>query len=336
MIPLTAIGHLGAGLDRPECVLAHASGHLFAADWSGNGGVAVIAPDGTVRRITARDVAAPLRPNGIALEAGGTFLVAHLGDDSGGVLRLHPDGRTEPVLMELDGTPLPPTNFPLLDAAGRLWVTVSTRRLPRHDAARPDVADGFIVLVPPDGPGRIVADGLGYTNECILSADGRHLYVNETFGKRLSRYPVTGPATLGPRETVTVFDDGTFPDGLAPDVDGNLWITSIVSNRVIRVGPDGVAETMLEDVDPAAMAITEEMYERGALTSDRLGILHGSLLKNVSSLAFGGADLRTGYLGCLKGDRIATLAMPAAGVAPIHWHADLEPLARAGLLGTPA
>ncbi len=335
MIQLSAIRHLGHGLQRPECVLTHASGHVFAADWQGDGGVAVIAPDGTVHRVTARGVAEPLRPNGIALEADGSFLIAHLGDAGGGVFRLFADGRVEPVATEIDGRPLPPTNFVLLDRAGRLWITISTRTLPRHDAARPDVADGYVILVPPDGPPRIVADDLGYTNECIVSQDGRSLFVNETFAKRLSRFEITGDAALGPRETVTTFGAGTFPDGLAPDVDGALWITSIVSNRVIRVAPDGSVETIVEDCDAAAMAQTEAMFQRGALDTARLNLRLGSVLANVSSLAFGGEDLRTAYLGCLKGEAIATFQMPVAGVPPIHWNADLGPLAEAGVLGSP-
>ncbi len=335
MIPLSDITFVGHGLDRPECVLAHASGHLFAADWHGDGGVAIIAPDGAVRRVTAREVDGSLRPNGVALEDGGTFLVTHLGSERGGVFRLFPDGRTEPVLTEFDGRPLPPTNFVLRDDAGRLWITVSTRMIPRHDAARPGVADGFVVLIPPDGPPRIVADALGYTNECLLSADGRHLYVNETFAKRLSRYELVGDAALGPRETVTVFGEGTFPDGLAADAEGGLWITSIVSNRVIHVTPDGAPRTVLEDCDTAAVAETEALFESGAISTERLGRFHGRVLSNTSSLAFGGPDLTTGYLGCLRGEAIAAIAMPVAGAEPIHWRADLGLLADAGLLGEP-
>ena len=336
MIALSSVAFRGNGLDRPECVLAHRSGHLFAADWSGNGGVAIVAPNGSVRRLTSRDAPEPMKPNGIALEPGGTFLLAHLGDERGGVYRLFADGRVEEVVVEVDGRRLPPSNFVHLDAAGRLWITISTRRLPRHAAARGDVADGFVVLVPPGGRPRIVADGLGYTNECLVSPDGRSLFVNETFGKRLSRYDIRGEAALGPRETVATFGSGTFPDGLAADAEGGLWVTSIVSNRVIHVAPDGTAETLLEDFDPAAVAETEAIFRRGALDSARLGLRHGRVLADVSSLAFGGADLGTGYLGCLKGDAIAAIAMPVAGMAPTHWQADLAPLAEAGLLGTPA
>ena len=43
------------------------------------------------------------------------------------------------------------------------------------------------------------------------------------------------------------------------------------------------------------------------------------VLKNVSSLAFGGADLRTAYVGCLLGDSIAVFDSPVAGHPPAHW-----------------
>ena len=44
------------------------------------------------------------------------------------------------------------------------------------------------------------------------------------------------------------------------------------------------------------------------------------ILRNISSIAFAGADRRTAVLGCLLGDRLATLRLPVAGVAPTHWH----------------
>ena len=50
-------------------------------------------------------------------------------------------------------------------------------------------------------------------------------------------------------------------------------------------------------------------------------------LANVSSLAFGGPDLSTAFLGCLLGDRIAYFTAPLPGLPPPHWTADLGPLA---------
>ena len=328
MIDLDAIGFIGGALSRPECVLAHESGMLFAADWSGDGGVAIIAPDGMVRRLAARDASFPLRPNGIALEPGGSFLLAHLGEETGGVFRLHPDGAVEPVLTEIDGAPLPPTNYPHLDAAGRLWVTVSTRHVPRAAAYRGDVADGFVVLA--DGAGfanaRIVADGLGYTNECLVDPAGTRLFVNETFARRLTAFSIGADGSLSGRETIAEFGAGTFPDGLTFDAEGGVWITSIVSNRVIHVAPDGRQEILLEDVDSDHLALVEEAFGKGAMGRPHLDGVHSRRLTNISSLAFGGPGLRTGYLGCLLGDRIARFSAPVAGHPPPHWRYDLDRL----------
>lgn len=326
MIDVTSIGFLGAGLVRPECVLAHKSGLLFASDWTGNGGIAVIRPDGRATRILARDVAAPLRPNGIALEPGGSFLLAHLGAADGGVYRLFPDGRVDPVLLEIDGRAMPPTNFVHLDESGRIWATVSTRRQPRDLGYRPDVADGFVILL--DGSrARIVADGLGYTNECVVHPDGERLYVNETFARRLVSYAVARNGSLGERKVVATFGAGTFPDGLTFDAQGDAWITSIVSNRVIRVDARGRQEIVVEDADASHLEQVEAAYLAGTMGRPHLDTRKSRHLANISSLAFGGVDLSTGYLGCLLGDAVAHFRSPVRGHPPAHWACDLGPLA---------
>ncbi len=308
---------VGSGLHRPECVLATRDGYLYSADW--RGGVARIAPDGTQTLFAGRlDQGRALRPNGIALRRDGSFLLADLGETAGGVFVLGRDGATRPLLERVDGLDLPPTNFVFEDDRARTWITVSTRRIPRADAYRADVADGFIVLVDARGA-RIVADGLGYTNEAMLSPDGAWLYVNETFGRHLSRYRVAGDGSLHGKEIVTTFGVGTYPDGLAFDAEGHVWITSIVSNRVLRVAPDGQSTIMLEDADPAHVAWCEDAYQHGELGRTHLDRAAGRVLKNISSLAFGGPDLRTAYLGCLLGDAIASFRVAVAGQPPFHW-----------------
>ena len=204
MSDLSNIDFIGSGLNRPECVLAHSSGLLFVPDWTGAGGISLVSPHGVAIRHLASDRPEndPLRPNGIALESGGNILLAHLGDATGGLFRLRPDGTTEVVLDEVDGEKLPPCNFVISDGGSGLFLTVSTRRVPRALGYRKDVKDGFIVHIPYRGAPRIVADGLGFTNECMLHPSGRWLYVNETFVRRLSRFKVSGRGKLGKRETV--------------------------------------------------------------------------------------------------------------------------------------
>jgi len=325
-IALETLRPLGRGLNRPECVLAHASGLVFASDWSGPGGVSIIDPDGGIVLVQARDAPRPMRPNGIALEPGGRFLLADLGATQGGVWRLHPDGKTEPALTEVEGRPLPPTNFVCRDSRGRLWVTVSTCKVPRDLGYRRDVADGFIVLMDSRGT-RIVAEGLGYTNECLLSPAEDFLYVNETFARRLSRFAVMGDGSLGARETVVEFSDGTFPDGLTFDAEGAVWLTSIVSNRVLRVDHRRQVDVIIEDADAAHIAWVEHAFAAGELGRPHLDRIAGRLLKNISSIAFGGHDRRTGYLGCLLGDALFTFVSPVAGHPLPHWNIPLGPIA---------
>ncbi len=59
-----------------------------------------------------------------------------------------------------------------------------------RSARKPGHADGFIVCKDKHGT-RIVADGLGFTNEAKVDPSGRWLYVNETFGKRTSRFSIS-------------------------------------------------------------------------------------------------------------------------------------------------
>jgi sugar lactone lactonase YvrE len=294
---------------------------VYVADW--RGGVTQLQPEGgQVTWQGQRPDGGALRPNGIALLADGSFLLAQLGDADGGVWRLHRGGAVEPWLLHLHGQPLPPTNFVLPDGRGRTWVTVSTRRQPRARGYRPGEGDGFIVCVDRQGP-RLVADGLGYTNEVALHPSGRWLYVNETFARRLSRFELRGPEatpTLGPRETVANFGESTFPDGLAFDEDGGAWVVSIVSNRLIRMAPDGHCTLWLQDADAAHLAWAEAAYQAGTMGREHLDRPGGRRLASISSIAFAGADRRTALLGCLGGERLACLSLPTPGVTPPHWN----------------
>ncbi len=315
---LGALNFVGGGLVRPECVVANAAGDLYTADW--RGGVAHLRADGSQSLyLGTGEVGSGLKPNGIALLRDGSFLLAHLGDHAGGVFRLQRDGQVAPWLLRADGVDLPPTNFVVEDAQGRHWVTVSTRLMPRALGYRRSCNDGFIVRVDSSGAA-IVADGLGYTNEVAVHPNGQWLYVNETFARRLSRFALHADGTLGAKEVVTEFGPGTFPDGLAFDVEGHVWVVSIVSNRLIRVAPDGSATVWLEEADDQHLADVERAFEAGTMGRPHLDGAPSRHLRNISSIAFAGADRRTAVLGCLLGDRLATLRLPAAGVEPTHWH----------------
>ncbi len=317
LIELSSLTHVGEGLKRPESVIATARGELFVSDH-----------DCVVRAVDTPAVPPAGMPagfltNGIALTPQRDFLVANLGTDcGGGVWRLDRQRQLRPVLMEVDGVPLTSTNFVTVDAVGRTWISMSTRMVPRDLAFNAQTADGFIAVHDARGA-RIVADGIEFTNECRVDPTGRWVYVNETYGRKLSRFAIRGSGddwTLGPREVVHQFTDGNFPDGLAFDAEGGVWVACVVSNRVVRVGTDGATQVVVEDPNPQLIEAAEAAYARGRLSRD--DIYNGGIqsLRNVSSVAFGGPDLRTVYLGNLAGHRLASFRSPIAGAQPPHWN----------------
>jgi hypothetical protein len=308
---------VGQDLARPECVVTTASSDVFVSDR--RGGITCLKADGRQEFLAGRGVDGFL-PNGFSLLPDRSFAVANIGH-LGGAWRLMPDGELIPEVIEANGMALPPTNFVHAeerDGEARLWVAVSTRHVPREQAFSREVADGYIVLKDRTDV-RIVADGLGFTNETKVDPSGRWLYVNETIARRLSRFAIRDRGDLGPRETVAAFDDGIFPDGFEFDAEGGIWIASVVSNRLLRLAPDGSQTVVLEDADPEAVARAERHYAENRLGRADIDAGRNRTLGNLASVAFGGADLKSVFLGSLFAPRIATFRSPIAGAAPPHW-----------------
>ena len=304
----------GSGLARAESVLATARGEIFTSHVDG----VMHIERGVSRLIRPRSAPAGFMPNGIALARDRSLLIANVGRP-GGLWRMSLDGELEPVLLEIDGQPLPALNFVTIDREGRTWITVSTLADPRWRHFRPDKADGFIAVS--DGAGaRIVKDGLAWTNEALPSPDGAWLYVNETALRRTSRFAILPNGDLGRRETAAQFGEGIFPDGLAFDAESGFWVVSIISNVLIRVAADGAQTVMARDENPAFTAAIEAAFADGTFAPDILESGGGEVLNNISSLAFCGSDLSTIVLGSLHTSTLPSFRSSIAGAPPVHWN----------------
>lgn len=314
-LALSDISTLGSNMQRPECVLATQSGDLFCSD--ARGGYTVLRSDGSQTFVKARGVPEDFLPNGIALMPNRDVLAANLAD-SAGVWRIEPDGRSHLFVSHADGLPLPPVNFVGLDQAGRIWITVSTRMVPRHPAFKKGYGNGFIAVHDEKGT-RIVADGLGFTNEAIVDPTGQWLYVNETVAQRTSRFAIKHDASLGPRETVAEYPPATFPDGFTFDAEGGVWLVSVASNRIIHVAADGRQTVVLEDADEQEMARLAQVFDSGAPMRELIEIGSKRPLANIASIGFGGPDLQTVYMGSLAGSGIQTFRSPIKGAPLAHW-----------------
>jgi sugar lactone lactonase YvrE len=224
-------------------------------------------------------------------------------------------GEVRPFATELGGRPIPRTNFVLVDG-DRVWITISsTSRKHEHFTAEENTGQ---ILLAQDGKVVVAADGLNWTNEVRISPDGKHLFVNETFACRTTRYDLAADGMLSNPFRLTYPAD-TYPDGMAFDAEGALWIACVISNRLIRVAPDLTWTVLFEDIDPRELGSIVSTYAKGCLTWQHIAQSRGSRVSNLSSVAFGGPDLKTLYLGGLGIDAVQVLQSPVAGMPMAHW-----------------
>jgi len=326
----TAIRHVGHDLQRPECVLAERDGTLWAAD--ARGGAMRIAPDGKQQLVLPTPLVAQASvadfetryvqsqgslPNGMAFLPNGDFVIANWGSDS--VETMTRDGQVRRLLEHIDGQPLGKANFVLRDRKGRIWLTVTTRMQPWTDSINARATDGYIACIDERGV-RIVADGFEGTNEVRLDANEEWLYVVESNARRISRLRVQEDGSLKDREVYGPSKLDGFPDGFAFDVFGNLWITLVMSDKLIALTPEGDVLTLLDDGNPEATRQLNVHYEARTLTPEIMAAAAGTLSPWMASLTFGGPDLQTVYLGSLRGTTLPSFRAPVAGQALVHWN----------------
>src|ERR1700722_14218977 len=318
---------VGHDLARPECILAERNGSLWAAD--SRGGVMHIRPDGSQNLIMpagsdpdGNQISNPFEgtlPNGLAFARNGDLLIANFGTD---VLELMTrDGHRSILCDSIDGKPLGKVNFVLRDSRDRLWITISTKINPWSEAICSRQADGYIALLDKKGL-RIVADGFAFTNEIRFDAKEERLYVAETCARRVTRLRVSADGSLSNRE---VFGPGSLGsglvDGIAFDAYGNLWATMIFADRLVAITPDGDLLTLLDDGDREATTRFDAEFDTGKVVSaDTMSATGGRIAPWLTSITFGGADLRPVYLGSVKGTSIPHFASPVAGLPMIHWN----------------
>lgn len=323
-----AIRYVGEGLQRPECILAERDGSLWSAD--ARGGVVHIRPDGSQTLITqtasrgfaeaadeeARFVSGTL-PNGLAFAGNGDILISNFGTDRLEIMTR--DGETRVLVDSLDGEPIGKVNFVLRDSQDRIWLTISTRTKNWMKAISPNVRDGYVALYD-GGRLRIVADGFAFTNEIRLDAREEWLYVAETCARKVTRLRVLPDGSLADRETFGPEDHGACIDGIAFDTHGNLWGTHVFTDRIFAITPDGELRILLDDDrGSAAGKAFLAAFARDEATPELMLACGGTIAPWCASITFGGPDLRTVYVGSLKGTRIPYFRSPVAGLPMAHW-----------------
>jgi gluconolactonase len=275
--------------------------------------VAEILPDGGIRRVGA----AGGEPNGLAPMPDGSVVVANFARSALQRVDLR-TGAVEILLEQVDGHPLGAVNYPLVDRDGVLWVSSSARGDPVATIASGE-DDGFLFRVDPGGSATVVAGAVAWPNCMTFDADERSLYACRSSRCDVVRFPVEdgasgrtlgAPQRYGPQlgdrradefgpEQVAAFGRPEvlarwgLTDGCAFDAESNLWVTLLSANRIVAITPDLEVVTVIDDPE-------------------------GRLVVSPTSVAFGGPDLRTLYVGSLSADYVVTGPSPVAGRPPLY------------------
>lgn len=329
VVDSSMIGYVGSNLQRPECILAEPDGMLWAAD--ARGGVVKIDTNSGDQELIIQGAASSFEdaaddasrftqgtlPNGMAFASNGDILISNFGTDR--LERMTRAGHNTVLYDSLDGERIGKVNFVIRDSKDRIYMTISTMIPNWMEAISPNVADGRIVLVDEHGI-RVVADGLAFTNEIRLDANEEWMYIAETCGPKVSRMRVLPDGSLTDYEVFGPDSHGALIDGIAFDGYGNLWGTHVFNDQIFAITPEGDLRIILDD-DQGRQAGQDFLtaYWKDEVTPQHMLAAGGTIAPWMASVTFGGPDLRTVYIGSLRGTSIPYFRSPVPGLPMVHW-----------------
>src|ERR1043166_4117210 len=175
-------------------------------------------------------------PSGLGFLPDGTPLV--VSQHKRHVMRIDKDGlRLHADLSSIPGDRL---NDMAVDALGRAYVgnIVPLGNVSEIVPVEQERRDDGLIPVNLDGSCKLVAKPLIGVNGTVITPDQKTLIVAETRAHRLTAFDIEGDGTLSNRRLYAETDSG-FPDGIALDVEGAIWLGSPHSFEFLRVRKGG-------------------------------------------------------------------------------------------------
>jgi len=168
-------------------------------------------------------------------------------------------GRFDTLVKVEDELPGNRFNDGHVDAAGRLWFG-------SMDDGQAQ-ASGALYRLGGDGVVARADEGYVITNGPAISPDGKTLYHTDTPLRRVYAFDLREDGKLANKRVFLQLPEGSRPDGMAVDSEGQVWICLFGAGRIERYTPAG------RKVGEVRFPCT-----------------------NITKLAFGGGDLRTAYV----------------------------------------
>ncbi|MEI6075724.1 MAG: SMP-30/gluconolactonase/LRE family protein [Verrucomicrobiota bacterium] len=147
--------------------------------------------------------------------------------------------RFEDVLDNVAGERLKRPNDLAFDPAGNLVFSC-------HADARTEPL-GYMVSYSQNGVAKVISKHKYFTNGVVFSKDGRGLFFAETYKQQVWRAVWdSASATILEEEPFVQTPGPIGPDGMALDVEGNLYVAVFDQSRILVAAPDGkIIETFM-------------------------------------------------------------------------------------------
>src|SRR3546814_6785125 len=101
-----------------------------------------------------------------------------------------------------------------------------------------------------------------------------------------------------------------------------------MADRIIALTPQGDVLTLLSDGNEVAALSMDQHFRRGTLTGELMMGAVGKIAPGFASIAFGGPDLKTVYVGSSMGTTIPYFSSPVAGLRSEEHTSELQSLMR--------
>ncbi|MEP7350474.1 MAG: SMP-30/gluconolactonase/LRE family protein [Sphingorhabdus sp.] len=221
---------LVAGLTFPEGLRWH-EGRLWFSDFYSHA-VYAVGLSGNCEKI----VDVPGQPSGLGWLPDGDLLVVSMVDQK--VMRLHRG--TLSVHADLSPFARFHCNDMLVTAGGRAYVGNFG-----FDPHCEDPQNTTLIAVDPDGRAHVVADEMAFPNGMALTDGGQTLVVAESARQCLTAFDIAEGGALSNRRLFAQLN-GCQPDGIAGAANGDIWVTTMTCNRLVRFCAEGVQQEVLE------------------------------------------------------------------------------------------
>jgi gluconolactonase len=281
MYSLDAVEIFGKGALKAEGVVIDKDGNVYGG--GRNGIIYRVSPDGKVSELVT--LPSGSIPNGITMDRQGNLVYCDLGKKA--VIRVTQSGQTSMIADRVGSLALSLPNFASYDAEGNLYVSNSSTRDINSalvELTNPE-PNGALVRIRPDGRGEVVATGIYLANGTAIDPKEEAVYVLESTRDDCLRIAIKKDGTFGKPEIYSK-DFPALPDGMAFDVDGNLFVTLpgkgkdgqlVAANQIIKVDTNGKWSLLIDDPT-------------------------GQKLDFPTNCAFGGPGLQDLYIANLEGE----------------------------------